>query len=421
METPFQYRNANLHIESINLTECASQLPTPFFIYSKKELLRNIEAVKEAASDMDVLPCYALKANFNAALLRIIRDTGFGADVVSGGELYFALKAGFAPEQIVFAGVGKTSEEIKYAIHQNIHSLNLESEEELNLTASIARKLQKKVAIAIRINPDISADTHEYISTGKRQNKFGVSPETALHLFDIAQNDAWLKPAGIHVHIGSQITTGEPYLNSAAFLLEFEKKLKNVGITIDHFDLGGGIGIPYDTDYFHDRTSSQTYIRQILPDYLNAFQKSGLKLILELGRSIVGSTALLVTRVLYRKTAGEKQFLIVDAAMNNLIRPSLYNANHTIIPVQRKQSALHKYDVVGPVCESGDFLGKDRRLPELQQGDLIAITGAGAYGQALSSNYNLRPRIAEYLVDEDKLTTIAKAQTIESIADQYEW
>lgn len=280
---------------------------------------------------LDFLPCYAIKANYNPALLKIIHDMGFGADVVSGGEFYFALRAGFSPEKIIFAGVGKTLAKIENAVRQRIRYLNIESEQELQLAASIAQKLQEPVSTAIRVNPDITAMTHKYISTVQRQNKFGIAPETCLRIYASVQNDKWVRPRGLHVNIGSQIITREPFVRTVNFLLEFKQKLENIGLQLTCLDLGGGIRIPYGADHNHVHTSTHDYINQILPDYVGAFRQLG-----------------------------------------------------------------------------------------LNAGEYLALTGAGAYSQALFSNYNLLPRIAEYLVDNTNVTTIAEAQIIEDIAGQYE-
>lgn len=418
MKSAFYYKDQRLFCEQIDLTEFAANYETPFYIYSRQEIGRCCREILDAGRALDYLPCYALKANYNPALLKIIREFGFGADVVSGGELSFALKAGFAPDKIVFAGVGKTAKEIELAIETGIHSLNIESAEELELTSHIAARLQKRVRIAIRINPDIEAQTHHYISTGRHINKFGVSADEAEALYLCARDDQWLEPCGVHVHLGSQITKTEPYLIAVEFLRQFISRLKKSGVAISYLDLGGGIGINYHTD-FMAAAEKTTYLQEILPSYLNGFRDLGIKLLVELGRALVGSSALLISRVLYRKQTPLKKFLIIDAAMNNLIRPSLYDAYHGITPLVLNDREPEVYDVVGPICESGDFLAKERSLQPLQQNDLLAVVGAGAYGQAISSNYNLRPTIAEYLVDGDAVQTIFKGQNVEDIAGRY--
>jgi len=419
MSNTFYYRRQSLYCESTNLATFAKNHGSPFYLYSKKELLQNCQAILDAGKNSDFLPCYALKANYNPVLLRMIRDLGFGADVVSGGELEFALKIGFPAEKIVFAGVGKSAAEIEFAIQTGIHSLNIESAEELQLTAQIAAKLQKRVRIALRVNPDIDAHTHEYISTGKHINKFGITVDKALKLYPQAADNPWLDPAGIHVHIGSQITQKEPFLRTVDFLLNFSEQLRALRVPVTYLDLGGGIGVNYENN-FRDLKTPNSYIEDILPAYLQGLEESGLKLVAELGRSVIATTGLLITKVLYRKQTPLKKFVVVDAAMNNLIRPSLYGAHHEIVPIELNNKKAEVVDVVGPVCESGDFFAKDRLLQSFEQGDFIVITAAGAYGQALSSNYNLRPDIPEYLVDGDTIDIIYKGRSVNDIYAQYE-
>lgn len=418
MPQNIHYKNNQLFCESVDLTSFSATHETPYYLYSKKEIVNNCQEIIDAGKGLDYLPCYALKANYNPHLLKIIRDFGFGADVVSGGELDFALKLGFAPEKIVFAGVGKTAAEIEQGIQTGIHSLNIESAEELQLTAAIAGRLKKKIRIALRVNPDIEAETHKYISTGRHINKFGITIDEALKLYQKAVKDTWLEPQGIHVHIGSQIVKSEPFLRTVDFLKNFVLQLQEQGAPISYLDLGGGIGIDYANSFQSDH-EPKNYLREILPAYLNGFKSSGLKLIVELGRSVIATSGMLITKVLYRKHTPVKQFVVVDAAMNNLIRPSLYNAHHEIVPLVLNNNKEEVFDVVGPVCESSDFFAKDRKLPILQQGDLLAIGATGAYGQALASNYNLRPSIAEYLVDGSNVKTIYKGRSITNIYDEY--
>ena len=419
MITSFSYQNNRLFCELVNLSEFAKTVETPFYLYSKNELIRNCRRVISAAKDVDLLPCYALKANYNLHILKLIKDAGFGADVVSGGELIFALKAGFDPKKIVFAGVGKTADEIDLAIHTGIHSLNIESMEELKNVSSIAKKNKKTVAVAVRINPDIEAQTHDYISTGLHRNKFGVSAIEALDMYKLIRDDPFLDADGLHVHIGSQITTSEPYKKTVKFLKDFAKTLESIGIRLSFIDLGGGIGINYENNFINPETLA-VYTDTILPDYLAGFKGLGLKLVIELGRAIVGSAGLLITKVIYKKQTPVKKFLIVDAAMNNLIRPSLYSAYHEIVPLLLNDRDVEKIDVVGPVCESGDFLGKDRNIQGTEPGEFLAVVGAGAYGQVLASNYNLRPKIAEYLVDKKQTKVIFQQQKIESLLKDYD-
>jgi len=418
MPNNFHFKENKLHCEQFDIDAFSQQTETPFYIYSKNELIENCQRVIDAGKDKDFLACYAFKANYNPYLLRIIRDMGFGADVVSGGELQFALKLGFDPHKIVFSGVGKTAAEIELAIGTGIHSLNVESAEELKLVSAIAEKLQKPTRIALRVNPDIEAETHEFISTGKHINKFGITQEEAFRLYQLAKDDKFLDPHGIHVHIGSQITKKEPFLKTVDFLLHFSHQLKQSGVPISYLDLGGGIGINYDDD-FQSNQSDNEFVNETLPAYLNGFKDSGLKLVAELGRSVIGTTGLLITEVLYRKETPAKKFVVVDAAMNNLIRPSLYSAHHEIVPLAMNSSITEKVDVVGPICESTDFFAKDRLLPTTEQGDYLAIGASGAYGQALASNYNLRPSVKEFLVDKDKVECIYEGRTIDNIFDEF--
>jgi len=344
----------------------------------------------------------------------------FGADVVSGGELFFALKNEIPPEKIVFAGVGKNRDEIFMAVNEGIHSINIESKSELDQVMNVAHQLQKKIVVSIRVNPDIDAKTHPYISTGLHSSKFGVTRDVALQLYRQAIRSPYTEPSGIHVHIGSQIDTIEPYLETVKFLKDLISQLTDEDIPIKYIDLGGGIGI----DYQHQLTENEnptTYIKKILPGLLEPFKDDRRKILIELGRSIIGSAGLLITKILYVKETPNKKFIIVDAGMNNLIRPSLYDAYHQVLPLNHNKSSNEVVDIVGPVCETTDFFAKNRNMPVLNEGDYLAITGAGAYGQALSSNYNLRPMIAEYLVEADNIQTIYKGESIEAIAAKYKF
>ena len=410
----------NLSLEKCDLTSIVSRFSTPFYIYSCEEIKKNCQDILSIAAPLNFLPCYALKANYNPDLLKIIKQMGFGADVVSGGELYFARKIGIPPEKIVFAGVGKTQDEIRDAVREEIHSLNIESESELEAVATIAREIGKKATIAIRVNPDIDPKTHPYISTGLHSNKFGVTKNVAIKLYQKAIKLSHIEPSGIHVHLGSQIETVNPYIETVAFIKNMLHELKDLGIDIRHIDLGGGIGI----DYQHQLNSDgkpRTYINEILPGLLKPFIEGNRKVLIELGRSIIGTAGLLITKVLYIKNTPQKKFIVVDAAMNNLIRPSLYDAYHQILPLTSSDKKEEKVDVVGPICETSDFFARDRSLPHLNEGDFLAITGAGAYGQSLSSNYNLRPMIPEYLIEGDHMHTIFEGESIASIAEKYKF
>jgi len=413
--------NNQLILESTAISEICKEIDTPFYLYSENDILQNCQSIINYGKETGLTPCYAVKANYNPIILKKIKEVGFGADVVSGGELFFALKAGFAPENIVFAGVGKTEEEIEYAINSNIHSINIESESELNLINNVTKRLEKKVRIAIRINPDIDPQTHPYISTGLHFNKFGVAKNTALRLFEQSKNMPYVKAEGLHVHIGSQITTVTPYIDTANILINFVNELRGIGIDLQFLDLGGGIGINYENQ-LSEANNQRNYIYDILPKLLKSLESTGLKLYIELGRSVVGSAGLLIAKVIHIKQTEKKKFIITDAAMNNLIRPSLYQAHHQILPVFKdKPDTKELVDIVGPVCETSDFLAKDRELQKLSQGEFIAVTGAGAYGQALSSNYNLRPVIAEILVNKGDFRIIKQRESMEELAERFDW
>jgi len=420
MSNGFYYQNSRLWCDRIDLNDFAARQNGPFYLYSKFELEQNLIAIKSAAKGHQFLPCYAVKANYNPRLLQIIAGAGFGADVVSGGELYFALKAGFPKEKIVFAGVGKTAAELELAISTGIHSLNIESAAELKLAGQIADRLKRRVNIALRINPDIQVDTHEYITTALHSNKFGIPVTEALDLYKRIKSHAYLHPAGVHVHIGSQITDTEPFRKTAAELNRFVAELEKMDIHLDFIDLGGGIGINYQ-HRFDQPNQDARRLSEILSAYLSALQTKGKAVLAELGRAVVGNTGLLVSKVLYLKKNPLKNFTIVDAGMNNLIRPSLYRAWHEIAPLVKRDGHKMISDIVGPVCESGDYFAKDRETEPLESGDFIAVGGAGAYGQSISSHYNLRPRIPEFLVDGSEVTLIGRELSIQQLAEQYEW
>lgn len=420
MNNPFYYKNDTLFCEQVSIQEFAKTVQTPFYLYSKAEIEYNCQQVWESAKNVNFQPFYALKANYNPAILKIILAKNFGADIVSGGELLFAQKAGFSPDKISFAGVGKTDEEINNAIQNNIHSINIESEAELLKVAQIAKTHGKVQRIAIRINPDIEAKTHEFISTGLHTNKFGIAADEAFRLYLETNKYKQIKAEGIHVHIGSQITEDSPFLATAKFLVDFIKRLKERNIKIDYLDLGGGVGIDYSNN-FQTPEKPRTYVKKILKKYIAAFQNSELTFIAELGRSIVGTAGVLISKVVLLKKSPAKKFVIADAAMNNLIRPSLYGGKHEIVPLINNKRPKEKVDIVGPICESSDFLRKDYDLNAIKAGEFLAVCNCGAYGQSLSSNYNLRPTIAEYLVDGRDVSCIFKGNSVQSIAANYEW
>ncbi|OGQ35908.1 MAG: diaminopimelate decarboxylase [Deltaproteobacteria bacterium RIFCSPHIGHO2_12_FULL_43_9] len=405
----FNFKSEELYCEEVPLKKIASEVGTPFYCYSQATLTRHVQQFSEPFKDVDALLCYAVKANSNIAVLRLLLSLGCGADIVSGGELFRVLKAGGERKKIVFSGVGKREDEIEFALKEKILSLNVESAQELELVSNIAKKLKTKAPISIRVNPDIDPKTHPYISTGLLQNKFGIPLKEAIGLFHKASKDPNLDLVGIDCHIGSQVTELAPFLDALRSIKNTIKQLKSEGIKIDHLDIGGGLGITYsDENPPHPRD----YAKAVLDELAGL----DLMLIMEPGRVIVGNAGILVTKVLFTKHTSQKEFVIVDAAMNDLIRPGLYNAYQEIIPVKESSSESTKVvDVVGPVCETGDFLARERKMPTVSPGDLLAVMSAGAYGFSMSSNYNSRPRVAEILVNGDKFAVIRKREALEDL------
>jgi len=391
----FAYRNGVLHAESVDLIALADAVGTPFYCYSTATLERHYRVFAEAFADVDAMICYALKANSNQAVIASLARLGAGADVVSEGELMRARAAGVPPEKIIFSGVGKTARELALAVEQNIFCVNVESEAELELLAAIAAGKGSTVEISVRVNPDIDAKTHAKIATGKAENKFGIPISRARDVYARAAKLKGVRVAGVDMHIGSQITELDPFNDAFALLADFVRTLRADGHVIRHIDLGGGLGIPYRED------------NEPPPDpsaYAGVVKRTtrGLdcRLIFEPGRLIVGNAGILLTRVLYVKRGATKNFIIVDAGMNDLVRPTLYDAHHDIRPVRETVAGAQRIiaDVVGPVCESGDFLARDRSLVEPQAGDLLAVMTAGAYGAVEAGTYNTRALVPEVLV-----------------------
>jgi len=412
----FHFKNSQLYCESLGVKEIAQKIETPFYLYSQKTILENFRRIDSAFNGLDHLICYALKANSNEALLSLLANAGAGADVVSGGELYLALKSGFEPKKMVYAGVGKRDDEIRYALQQGILSFNVESLEELRIINEIARSLQKKAPVAIRLNPNIEIKSHPYISTGKAADKFGIDLAAARELFRTFTNFSNVELTGLHCHIGSQITDAEPYRQVVKVLGDVASDRRALGHQLSYVDMGGGLSVRYE-NVFQDSNAAQTDldIKRLIDELRPDLRKMKCKIIFEPGRALVAEAGVLVTKVLYQKETQGKRFVIVDAAMNDLIRPSLYGAYHEIVAVQQSGGNPIKVDVVGPICESGDFLGCDRWLPELKRGDLLAVMTAGAYGFSLSSNYNARPRPAELLVDGANVRVIRDRGKIENL------
>ena len=415
----FAYRRATavagageLHCESLALEELGARHGTPLYVYSAAMIRARVRAFAHAFRSVPHTICYSVKANSTLGILRLLGREGTGFDVVSGGELGRVLKVDRkAAGRVVFSGVGKTAAEMECAVRSGILLFNVESESELRWLSLIATRLKKRAAMAVRVNPDVSAKTHPYISTGLHRHKFGVPIPEARKLYALAAEERYLDVAGVSVHIGSQITDPGSFREALERVAELVRGLRQAGHDIRYVDAGGGLGIPYEGAQVDFEKQIALYSRAVLRPL------RGLKvhLLLEPGRSIVGSAGVLLTRVLYRKTNGRKRFLIVDAGMNDLVRPSLYGAYHEIVPVKRQSRPSEISDVVGPICETGDFLARDRRVPLVEEGELLAILDAGAYGSVLSSNYNTRGRAAEILVDEATATRIRRR---ESLRDQ---
>jgi len=393
----FAYRGGGLHAEAVDLAAIAEAVGTPFYCYSTATLERHYRVFAEAFADVPSLVCYAVKANSNQAVIATLARLGAGADVVSGGELKRALAAGIAPQKIMFSGIGKTAAELAFAVETGILCVNVESEPELELLSHVASGMGRSVAISIRVNPDVDAKTHAKIATGKSENKFGIPISRARDVYRRAAGLPGLHVAGVDMHIGSQITQLSPFADAFALLSDFVHELRADGHTISHVDLGGGLGIPY-RDGDETPPDPAAYAKVVK----EATRGLGCKLIFEPGRLIVGNAGILVMRVIYVKRGEAKTFVIVDAAMNDLIRPTLYEAHHDIIPVRPQPGAPWiRADVVGPVCETGDYLALDRDLPEPKAGDLLAVMTAGAYGAVQAGTYNTRPLVPEVLVKDD--------------------
>lgn len=404
----FEVKNNELHAENISITELAAEYGTPLYVYSAATLRRHFEAFDSAFNGLDHMTCYSVKANSNLSVLKLLAEMGAGMDIVSGGELFRALKAGVPASKIVFSGVGKKAYEIAEALKADILMFNVESVGELHRINEVAESMNKTARISFRINPDVDPKTHPYISTGMKKNKFGLDMETAKGAYKTAKELSNVSPIGMDCHIGSQLTTIEPFLEALSKLLTFRDELGKIGIEIEHLDLGGGLGITYDEE-------EPPHPKEFGEALCKALTGKGLKVVLEPGRVIAGNAGILVGEVIYTKKTPTKDFLIVDAAMNDLVRPSLYQSYHRISEVTQNNRPEIDYDIVGPICESGDFLAKDRVMPEMKQGELIAVYSAGAYGFTMSSNYNSRLRAAEIIVDGDDVIVARRRETYEDL------
>ena len=398
----FRYKDGILHCEDIPMTDIVREYPTPFYLYSYGTVMDHFHKIREAFREVDPLICFSMKSNSNLNICRALVNAGAGLDIVSGGELYKALKAGCPPERIVYASVGKTGEEAKKALQKGILFFNVESVPELIMIDTIASRLRKKAKVAIRLNPDVSPDTHDYITTGTKEKKFGIDFKVAEDIFDNANKYSHVELKGLHVHIGSQITDAAPFVDAIKKILDF---IDRNNIDIEWLNVGGGLGIIYDKE---KATTAREFADKIIP----LIKDRPFRLILEPGRFVVGNSGVLVCKVLYVKTSSTgKKFVIVDAGMNDLMRPSLYKAYHEIRPVAERKAKTCRYDVVGPICESGDYLALDRELQELLPGEYLSVMGAGAYGFSMASNYNSRPRPVELLVISGKVKVIRAAET----------
>jgi len=405
----FYYKGNDLYCEQVPVSDIAQKVGTPFYLYSHDALTSHYMQLAKAYKAINPLICYSTKANSNLAVLKSLVKKGAGLDIVSGGELFRALKVGANPKKIVFAGVGKTRSEIKEAIQKGILLFNVESVGEVELINDVAKSIKKKANVSLRVNPDVDASTHDYITTGKKESKFGIDLDSARKVFAHVTDYKHVNLSGIHVHIGSQITTVAPFVKAFKKVMRFIDFLEKKGTKIKFLNLGGGLGIVYDKE---KPQTPKEFARKIVP----IVKRKGLKIIFEPGRFIAGNAGIFVTEVIYSKKTPAKNFLIVDGAMNDLIRPSLYDAYHEVRAVKRN-GALKQVtaDIVGPICESGDFFAKARKLPDFQIKDQMAVMSAGAYGFTMASNYNSRPRVAEVMVSGKKFEVIRKRETREDL------
>ncbi|WP_435011457.1 diaminopimelate decarboxylase [Tundrisphaera lichenicola] len=420
----FHYEDGHLYCEGLRVGDLAEKFGTPLYVYSQNAILEQLKALQTAFAEVEPLVCYSVKANSNLSILKVMAEHGSGFDVVSGGELYRVQVAGGKPSQTVFAGVGKTDEEIAAGLKAGVLMFNVESEAELAAIARVADSMGVQAPVALRVNPDVDPKTHRYISTGKKESKFGMDIDRSLALAERSKELKSVSMIGVHMHIGSQITTVEPYAGAAGKAVDIIAQLRSMGHPIAWFNMGGGFGIGY-------RGGEAKPVAEFAKAVVPAIKATGCRLAMEPGRVIAGNAGILVSRVLYTKQSGEKRFLIQDAAMNDLIRPALYESFHRIWPVdvpsglpappsdyEAAIEGTEPWDVVGPVCESGDFLAKDRALPPLDRGALLATFSAGAYGMVMASNYNTRPRAAEILVNGTGALLARRRETLEDLIEQ---
>ncbi len=405
----FEYKNNQLYAEDVNLTELTHRYGTPAYVYSRATFERHWHAFDQAFGDQPHLICYAVKANSNIAILNLLARLGSGFDIVSVGELERVLRAGGEASRVVFSGVGKKPQEIRRALEVGIRCFNVESQAELGVINQIAAEMGTIAPVSLRVNPDVDAQTHPYISTGLKENKFGIAHHQAVAVYQQAQALSNIEVRGIDCHIGSQLTQITPFVDALKRVLELVDELKRHGIELQHLDLGGGLGIRYQNE---TPPSPAEQIAALLAE----LGDRQVEILIEPGRAIAGNAGVLLSEVLYLKHSEEKNFAIIDAAMNDLMRPALYGAWQDIVPLQQREGETQRYDLVGPVCETGDFLGKDRML-NLQAGDFIAVKSAGAYGFTMSSNYNTRPRAVEIMVDGDQVHVIRRRESLDQLLE----
>ncbi len=403
----FNYKGDTLCAEDVAVEDIAREFGTPCFVYSRATLERHFRVYEQALADLPHLVCYAVKANSNLAVLNLLARLGSGFDIVSGGELERVRRAGGDTRKVIFSGLGKTHAEIELALEHSIHCFNVESPAELERINEVALSLGRKAPISLRVNPDVDAGTHPYISTGLKENKFGIAAEEALDCYRRAADMPGLELVGIDCHIGSQLTSVAPFLDAIDKLLDLVDTLASEGIQLIHFDMGGGLGVTYEEE-------QPPHPSELLAEVKDIFKDRKLTLLVEPGRSIAANAGIFLTRIEYLKCNAHKNFAIVDGAMNDLLRPALYGAWQEIIPARKRIGGQKQYDVVAPVCESGDFLGKDRKL-SVEAGDLLAVRSAGAYGFVMSSNYNTRPRAAEIMVDGNEAHLIRQRESLDEL------
>jgi diaminopimelate decarboxylase len=418
----FHYHDGRLRCEAVDLEQIAARFGTPLYVYSASTILGHYQRLHSALAELDHLICYAVKANSNRAVLQLLVREGAGFDIVSGGELYRVIAAGGDPRLCTFAGVGKSREEIEYALEQHVFSFNVESEAELAYINRIAADKNVRAPIALRVNPDVEAGSHKYVSTGRSENKFGIALDRVAEVYDSAAAMSHIDIRGVQMHIGSQITDAQPFAAAIAKVAPLVRELKQ-RYNIEFLSIGGGMGITYEAavasgrgDWWIGRENPEHHKPLTIDDYARAIvpplRELGVRVLLEPGRLLVGNAGVLLTRVQYIKETGQKKFVIVDAGMNDLIRPALYQSYHEIVPVREPVSSIvEPVDVVGPVCESGDFFAQDREIPQLHAGDLAAIMSAGAYGFVMASNYNSRPLPAEVMIHGDNCALVRQRQT----------